>query len=49
MARLRARLPEGPPASAGAAYLPGDGTTPGELLGEADRRLYTDKRSARGV
>jgi diguanylate cyclase (GGDEF)-like protein len=48
MARLRARLPEGPAASAGAAYLPGDGTTPGELLGVADRRLYADKRSARG-
>ncbi len=48
MARLRARLPEGPAASSGAAYLPGDGTTPGELLGVADRRLYADKRSARG-
>jgi diguanylate cyclase (GGDEF)-like protein len=48
MTRLRARLPEGPAASAGAAYLPGDGTTPGELLGIADRRLYADKRSARG-
>ena len=46
--RLRARLQEGPAASAGAAYLPGDGTTPGELLGHADRRLYADKRSARG-
>jgi diguanylate cyclase (GGDEF)-like protein len=45
--RLRARLEEGPAASAGAAYLPGDGTTPGELLGHADRRLYAHKRSAR--
>ena len=48
LTRLRARLPEGPEASAGAAYLAGDGTTPGELLGVADRRLYADKRSARG-
>jgi diguanylate cyclase (GGDEF)-like protein len=46
--RLQARLEDGPAASAGAAYLPGDGTTPGELLGHADRRLYADKRSARG-
>jgi diguanylate cyclase (GGDEF)-like protein len=46
--RLQARLEEGPAASAGAAYLPGDGTTPGELLGHADRRLYADKRSASG-
>jgi diguanylate cyclase (GGDEF)-like protein len=45
--RLRARLADGPAASIGAAYLPGDGTTPGELLGHADRRLYADKRSAR--
>jgi diguanylate cyclase (GGDEF)-like protein len=48
VSRLRARLEDGPAASAGAAYLPGDGTTPGELLGNADRRLYADKRSARG-
>jgi diguanylate cyclase (GGDEF)-like protein len=46
--RLRARLADGPAASAGAAYLPDDGSTPGELLGAADRRLYADKRSARG-
>jgi diguanylate cyclase (GGDEF)-like protein len=46
--RLQARLEDGPAASAGAAYLPGDGTTPGELLGHADRRLYADKPSARG-
>ena len=46
--RLQARVEDDPAASAGAAYLPGDGTTPGELLGHADRRLYADKRSARG-
>jgi diguanylate cyclase (GGDEF)-like protein len=48
LTRLQAGLEGGPAASAGAAYLPGDGTTPGELLGHADRRLYANKRSARG-
>jgi diguanylate cyclase (GGDEF)-like protein len=44
--RLREHLPEGPAASAGASFLPAEGTTPGELLGLADRRLYADKASA---
>jgi diguanylate cyclase (GGDEF)-like protein len=44
--RLRAQLPDGPAASGGASFLPADGTTPGELLGLADRRLYADKASA---
>ena len=44
--RLRAQLPDGPAASAGASFLPAEGTTPEELLGRADRRLYADKASA---
>jgi diguanylate cyclase (GGDEF)-like protein len=43
LARLTVRLAEGPPASAGAAFLPEEGTTPEQLLGLADRRLYADK------
>jgi diguanylate cyclase (GGDEF)-like protein len=43
LARLRMRLPEGPAASAGAAFLPEEGSTPEQLLGLADRRLYADK------
>ena len=43
LARLALRLADGPPASAGAAFLPDDGTTPEQLLGLADRRLYADK------
>jgi diguanylate cyclase (GGDEF)-like protein len=46
--RLRERLPDGPAASAGAAFLPEEGTTPEQLLGAADRRLYEDKASASG-
>ena len=41
--RLRAHLPAGPAASAGAAFLPDDGTTPHQLVALADRRLYEDK------
>jgi diguanylate cyclase (GGDEF)-like protein len=41
--RLRGRLPEGLAASAGAAYLPEQGSTPEQLLGVADKRLYADK------
>src|SRR5919197_523726 len=37
--RLREHLPDGPAASAGASFLPAEGTTPEELLGLADRRL----------
>ena len=44
--RLREHLPDGPAASAGASFLPAEGTTPRELLGLADRRLYADKASA---
>ena len=46
--RLCEELPDGPAASAGASFLPADGTTPEQLLGLADRRLYADKASARG-
>jgi diguanylate cyclase (GGDEF)-like protein len=48
LARLRAGLPEGPAASAGASFLPEEGTNPEELTRLADRRLYADKRSAGG-
>jgi len=41
--RLRERLADGPSASAGAAFLPDEGTTPEQLVGLADRRLYEDK------
>jgi diguanylate cyclase (GGDEF)-like protein len=44
--RLREHLPDGPAASAGASYFPAEGTTPRELFGRADRRLYADKASA---
>jgi diguanylate cyclase (GGDEF)-like protein len=43
LARLQARLPDGPVASAGAAFLPEEGTTPEQLLSLADRRLYAEK------
>ena len=46
LARLRARLPEGPAASAGAAFLPDEGSTAEQLVGLADRRLYEDKARA---
>jgi GGDEF domain-containing protein len=47
VARLRERLPDGLASSAGAAFLPDEGTTPEQLLGAADRRLYDDKSSPR--
>jgi diguanylate cyclase (GGDEF)-like protein len=43
LARLHARLPDGPEASAGVAFLPDEATTPEQLLGLADRRLYAEK------
>jgi diguanylate cyclase (GGDEF)-like protein len=43
LGRLHGRLPDGLSVSAGAAYLPGEGSTPEQLLGLADRRLYADK------
>jgi diguanylate cyclase (GGDEF)-like protein len=43
LTRLALRLADGPPTSAGAAFVPADGTTPEQLLGLADRRLYADK------
>jgi diguanylate cyclase (GGDEF)-like protein len=46
--RLREHLPDGPAASAGASFCPAEGTTPQELLGLADRRLYADKALAGG-
>jgi GGDEF domain-containing protein len=46
LARLRARLPEGPVASAGAAFLPDEGSTTEQLVALADRRLYEDKARA---
>jgi diguanylate cyclase (GGDEF)-like protein len=46
VARLRERLADGPAVSAGAAFLPDEGSTPEQLLGVADRRLYEDKDSA---
>jgi diguanylate cyclase (GGDEF)-like protein len=48
LARLRGRLPDGPATSAGASFLPEEGITPEELTRLADRRLYSDKRSAAG-
>jgi diguanylate cyclase (GGDEF)-like protein len=41
--RLRERLPDELLASAGAAYLPQEGSTPEQLIGLADKRLYADK------
>lgn len=41
--RLRARLPGDLAVSAGAALLPADSTAAEQLLGIADRRLYSDK------
>jgi diguanylate cyclase (GGDEF)-like protein len=46
LARLRERLPEGPAASAGAAFLPDEGSTAEQLVALADRRLYEDKARA---
>ena len=43
LARLRMRLPEGPAASAGSAFLPQEGSAPEQLVALADRRLYADK------
>jgi diguanylate cyclase (GGDEF)-like protein len=43
LGRLRARLPEGPSASAGAAFLPDERSTAEQLVALADRRLYADK------
>ena len=43
LTRLALGLADGPPTSAGAAFLPADGTTPEQLLGLADRRLYANK------
>ena len=43
LGRLRGRLPEGLSASAGAAHLPAEASTPEQLLTAADRRLYADK------
>jgi diguanylate cyclase (GGDEF)-like protein len=43
LARLHARLEDGPTASAGAACLPDDASTPEQLVSLADRRLYADK------
>lgn len=48
VARMRERLADGPAVSAGAAFLPDEGTTPEQLLVAADRRLYEDKGSTRG-
>ena len=46
--RLREQAPNGPASSVGASFLPTEGTTPEQLLGLADRRLYADKASAGG-
>jgi diguanylate cyclase (GGDEF)-like protein len=43
LGRLRSRLPEGPAASAGAAFLPEEASTAEQLVASADRRLYADK------
>lgn len=43
VARLRARLPDGPAASAGTAFLREDGATAEQLVKVADRRLYEEK------
>jgi diguanylate cyclase (GGDEF)-like protein len=43
VARLHARLPDGPGSSAGTALVPDEGTTPEELVRLADRRLYENK------
>ena len=48
LARLRARLPKGPAASAGTAFLPDEELTAEQLVVLADRRLYADK-SARAA
>jgi diguanylate cyclase (GGDEF)-like protein len=44
--RLIARLPDGPAASAGTAFLPDDSSTAEQLVALADRRLYEDKARA---
>jgi diguanylate cyclase (GGDEF)-like protein len=46
LARLRARLTDGPAASAGTAFLPDEGSTAEQLVALADRRLYEDKARA---
>jgi len=46
LTRLHERLPEEISASAGAAFLPTDGTEPEGLVEVADRRLYEDKRAS---
>ena len=43
LARLRERLPPEISVSAGAAYLPEEGSAPEQLVGLADKRLYADK------
>jgi diguanylate cyclase (GGDEF)-like protein len=43
LSRLAARLSEGPAASTGVAFLPDEATTPEQLVGLADKRLYADK------
>jgi diguanylate cyclase (GGDEF)-like protein len=43
LGRLRTRLPDGPAASAGVAFLPEEGSTAEQLVAVADRRLYADK------
>lgn len=43
LSRLAARLGEGPAASTGVAFLPDEATTPEQLVGLADKRLYADK------
>jgi diguanylate cyclase (GGDEF)-like protein len=43
LARLDARLPDGPSASSGAAFAPEDGAAPEEIHRRADRRLYEAK------
>jgi diguanylate cyclase (GGDEF)-like protein len=48
LARLQTRLSAGPAASAGAAFLPDEGSTAEQLVVLADRRLYADK-SARAA
>lgn len=46
LTRLHERLPDEIAASAGAAFLPTDGTEPEGLVEVADRRLYEDKRAS---
>jgi diguanylate cyclase (GGDEF)-like protein len=46
LARLAARLPDGPAASGGASFFPDEGSTAEQLVALADRRLYEDKARA---